>query len=231
MGISILSLIRAYGQNHSVINSGVCGNTTGDLLTHLDADVWEKHPDLILLMIGTNDMLNTSKMISFKEYEDNLRTILNKIKEWKIGCILVSPPPVDTIYLYQRHDPEMFKQDPNSKLDSITSVMKKLKDIYGFGMIDLYHVFSEKKIPVHNQDRFIKNELNSGEKDGVHPTAEGYYFMAERIYEYLMQNNLIENGIKILCFGDSITYGKHVKGQGTSLGETYPAFLQKLIDN
>ncbi|SFW23872.1 Lysophospholipase L1 [Sinomicrobium oceani] len=229
--VSILSHIGVSGQQCSVINAGVPGNTTGDLLARLDTDVLEQHPDLVLMMIGTNDMLNTSKMISFEEYENNLKTLSAKIKEQKIRCILISPPPVDTVYLYQRHDPGVFDQDPNSKLYRMTSVLNKLKDRYGFGMIDLYHAFTRKQIPVHNRDSFIKNESNSGEKDGVHPTAKGYYFIAERIYEYLKENNLIQNNSKILCLGDSITYGLHVEGEGTSRGETYPAFLQQLIAN
>ncbi|MBC9796477.1 SGNH/GDSL hydrolase family protein [Sinomicrobium weinanense] len=220
---------KGYGQGHLVINSGVCGNSTRDLLNRLNNDIWQKHPDLILLMIGTNDMLNTSKMISYGEYKNNLRSLLDRIKKRNIKCVLLSPPPVDTVFLYQRHDPGMYRQHPNDKLDSIASIMKKLKDDYDFGMIDLYHLFSERKIPVHNRDPFIKNEFNSQERDGVHPTAIGYKLIAEKIYEYLLENNLVDNSINILCLGDSITYGKNVKGQGTSLGETYPAFLQKLI--
>ena len=33
----------------------------------------------------------------------------------------------------------------------------------------------------------------------------------------------------ILCCGDSITYDAHMNGQGTTMGENYPAFLRSFI--
>ena len=34
---------------------------------------------------------------------------------------------------------------------------------------------------------------------------------------------------RIACFGDSITYGVYVAGEGTASGETYPAFLARKL--
>jgi len=45
-----------------VINSGIKGNTTTDILGRLKKDVLDKKPDLVILMVGTNDMLNSKKM-------------------------------------------------------------------------------------------------------------------------------------------------------------------------
>ncbi|HEX2949579.1 MAG TPA: GDSL-type esterase/lipase family protein, partial [Armatimonadota bacterium] len=40
-----------------VLNAGVGGNNTRMLLERLDADVLAQHPDLVVLMVGTNDAL------------------------------------------------------------------------------------------------------------------------------------------------------------------------------
>ncbi|WP_372934509.1 hypothetical protein [Mariniphaga sediminis] len=34
---------------------------------------------------------------------------------------------------------------------------------------------------------------------------------------------------KIICFGDSLTFGVYMKGEGTAEGDTYPAILKQLI--
>jgi lysophospholipase L1-like esterase len=70
----------------------------------------------------------------------------------------------------------------------------------------------------------IKNEKNSGKKDGVHPTALGYRFIAQNVYNFLVENKLLKPNQGIICFGDSITRGG---GQGAN----YPTYLDELITN
>ena len=33
-----------------------------------------------------------------------------------------------------------------------------------------------------------------------------------------------------MCLGDSITFGAHMPGQGTTCGETYPAWLSVMLN-
>jgi lysophospholipase L1-like esterase len=68
-----------------------------------------------------------------------------------------------------------------------------------------------------------------GIEDGLHPTRDGYRLIAQEVYRYLKQHQLLKKNRRIICFGDSITYGAFMDGKGTAEGDTYPAFLKNLL--
>lgn len=217
----LLMALPTYAQ---VINAGVGGNTTGNLLMRVDMDVLEQNPDLIILMVGTNDMLNSKKMVSYSEYATNLQVLVKKMANKNSKVVLMSSPPVDSAYLFTRHDRNLFTDAPNKKIDSIGLIVKQVASNHGVYFYHLNSKFKELNLPQHNQDLFIKNERNSSRSDGVHPTALGYRFIAENIFTFLDENELLKPEIKIVCFGDSIT-------QGSGADENYPFYLGQRIEN
>ncbi|MBJ2175957.1 hypothetical protein JBL43_17005 [Aureibaculum sp. A20] len=218
-------VISSLGVSAQVINAGVGGNNTMNLLHRLNKDVLEQHPDLVILMVGTNDMLNSKKMISYKKYEDNLVTLVRKIKEKGSEIVLMSPPPADSVYLFERHDKNLFNESPNEKLDSVRKINLRIAVNHDLKFIDLYQVFTDLNLPKHNTDLFIRNQKNSGVSDGVHPTELGYHLIGEIVFYFLKENQLVQKQQKIVCFGDSITKGSGAKGK------TYPVILQNLIND
>ncbi|KQC31684.1 hypothetical protein AAY42_08720 [Flagellimonas eckloniae] len=212
-----------------VVNAGVGGNSTVNLLKRLDTDVLQQAPDLVILMVGTNDMLNSKKMIPYKTYEDNLQKIVQKISDKGAAILLISPPPVDSVYLFERHDRKMFTEVPNVKLDTVRQITVRIAKKHELKHLDLYKVFSEMNLPKHNKDLFFRNSMNSKVRDGVHPTVLGYHFIGELVFHCLKENKLLKAGKKIVCFGDSITNGAGTKNKGTSVGDNYPAVLSRLI--
>ncbi len=228
---AFLIIPKMQAQKISLLNSGVSGNITEDLLSRIRPDVIDIHPDIVIIMIGTNDMLNAKKMIPYNAYRNNLNLIVRSLKENHIKVVLVSPPPVDVNYLYKRHDKKLYDQTPDTKMDSISRIMEFLcKDDSAY-FINVNTLFKRKGIPDHNKDLYIKNKMNSGEEDGVHPTAKGYQLIAKYIFKCLQKEKLLTKDGTILCFGDSITFGKNVRGEGTATGQTYPAYLADLIKN
>lgn len=214
-----------------VINAGIGGNNTINLLARLDSDVIQNKPDLVILMVGTNDMLNTNKMLSYQEYEANLEQIVKTIQNSGAQVLLMCPPPLDSVYLFERHDRNLFQEIPNVKLDSARNIIQRIARMNNLLCIDLFQKFTEMNLPKHNEDLFFINEKNSGSRDGVHLTSLGYHYIAETIFQFLKTNNLLNKDQTIVCFGDSITFGSKVKGSGTADGETYPAYLQTAITN
>lgn len=75
-----------------VINAGIGGNNTKDLLERINKDCLAYHPDLTVLMIGTNDM-NSMKYIPIDEYEKNLRKIIDLILKSKSQVLLMNILP------------------------------------------------------------------------------------------------------------------------------------------
>jgi lysophospholipase L1-like esterase len=221
----------AFSTNAQVINAGIGGNNTTQLLQRIDEDVINQHPDLTIVMVGTNDRLNSRKMISYEQYSDNLNQIVQKLKSAGIEVLLMSSPPVDSAYLFTRHDRSLFTQTPNEIMDSVSNIVEKVAADNNALFLNLHDKFAALGLPKHDEDLFFRNSKNSGAKDGVHPTALGYHFIAENVFQYLKEKQLLKPGIKIVCFGDSITNGAGSKGGGTVTGDNYPSFLFKRISD
>nr|WP_255785301.1 SGNH/GDSL hydrolase family protein [Membranihabitans maritimus] len=212
-----------------IINSGVGGNTTFELISRVQKDVVSQNPDWVVVMIGTNEMVNTSKMISYDAFGKNIEELIKIFHINKIGVLFVSPPPVDSVYLFERHDKNKFFDPPNFKLQTINAILKEKSEKYNTSFVDIFKYYVELGVPNHDKDKCIRNRNNSGSRDGVHPTGLGYRIIAREVFHSLQNGNKIKNGLKIICFGDSITYGINVKGEGSTKGETYPGQLKQMI--
>ncbi len=214
-----------------IINKGISGNNTVDLISRLGKDVISEQPDLVILMVGTNDMLWSKKQITYMQYSSNLDTIIKGLQKNNIDIVLVSPPPVDSIYLFERHIRKRDDDSPNKKLNKVCEILKSRALKMDLSFVDIFTRFSEMGIPIHNQGKIIRNAFNSGSRDGVHPTPIGYDLIAQEIFDVLVADKKIRKDMKILCLGDSITFGEHVAGEGTVSGDTYPSFLKEKIHN
>lgn len=225
LSVGLLMVVQTSAQ---VINAGVGGNTTTDLLHRLDQDVLVQQPDLVILMVGTNDMLNSKKLISYQEYRKNIEEVVRRIKEGGADILVISAPPADSAYLFQRHDRHLYAEAPNEKMNRARGIVASIATKYGLYYLDLYEKFSELGLPRHNEDLFIKNIKNSGKADGVHPTALGYYFISTQIYQLLQDEKLTDK--KIVCFGDSITFGGGPNKNKDSIRMNYPSYLAQLLN-
>ncbi|MEL0650643.1 GDSL-type esterase/lipase family protein [Algibacter sp. TI.3.09] len=210
-------------------NKGVAGNTTRSLISRLEKDVLVEKPDLVILMVGTNDMLNSSKFIPYENYYLNLSNIVKDIKNNDAQVLLMTPPRVDSLYLFQRHDKSLFTDTPNVKLQKVTQIMRAVSEENKTFFVDNYSVFKAKGLPQHNQDNYIRNLKNSNKEDGVHLKPIGYKLIAENVFDYLKTNNLLDKYNHIICFGDSLTKGSGASGAGTITGENYPSFLYRML--
>jgi lysophospholipase L1-like esterase len=72
--------------NIRIENKGVIGDTTHDALLRLDADVLKEKPDIVLVLLGSNDYL---KGVPQKETFDNLRTITERIEQSGAVVVLI----------------------------------------------------------------------------------------------------------------------------------------------
>lgn len=77
-------LARALGL--PVINAGVPGDTSGDALRRLEADVLAHHPEAVILLIGGNDLLRRAPRDVF---ERNLHEMLARLRAAGIPVLLV----------------------------------------------------------------------------------------------------------------------------------------------
>lgn len=204
----------------NIINAGVGGNNTIDLLARIESDCIAHKPGLIIFMAGTNDM-NSKKFVALKEYEKNMQQMLSMMKKTGARIMLMNLLPVYEPYLFTRHDPGFYSPEGHAgRLQQMNATVKKLAQQNKTSYVDLYKIFSGIGNIGMEVSSLIKNEANSKTTDGLHPTADGYRVMAVAIHAQLVCEGLADTK-KIVCFGDSITRG--------DANGNYPSYLQKLL--
>ncbi|MGV3527872.1 MAG: GDSL-type esterase/lipase family protein [Flavisolibacter sp.] len=211
-----------------VFNAGINGNNTDNLLKRLDRDVLSRDPDLVILMVGTNDMMHPNKSLSIQQYESNYQQLIDRIHK-KAHLILMTIPPIYTPYVIKRKP--QFNGDEKalqSRMDSANQVICHLAEKNHLPLIDMHHILLACGGANTEKDGLFQNESNFGIADGVHPVAAGCMVIAAAVYQTIL-------GYKpkskiIVCFGDSITKGYRLKGEGTTEGDTYPAVLKRMLN-
>lgn len=223
---------EAKGENLSdsvkVYNAGVNGNNTTNLLARLQKDVFSKKPELVILLVGTNDMLHTEKSVPIAQYEKNYQELITRISK-EADIILMTIPPIYAPYVVQRKP--QFRSDPvvpQKRIDSANRVIRQLAARNKCALVDLNKILTACGGADTTREGLFQNEANIGIADGVHPNANGYKVIATALYQAIVARK--PHVRSIVCLGDSITCGYRVKGQGKAEGETYPAVLAKLLN-
>jgi len=205
-----------------LINAGIAGNNSNNLLKRIDTDCLVHKPELTILMIGTNDM-NNGKHVPPDKFKENLNTLCHKLKASGSKVLLMTILPFYEPYLLSRHPAEFFQPEgPEGKRKQVNEIIKAVAEENKVSFFDLSSIFEKVGKVGLDKDSLIRNELNSGKTDGVHPTQNGYRFLALAVSQFIIYNNLPTG--RIVCFGDSIT-----KGDGSTDKESYPAYLKKLL--
>ena len=195
--------------HYNVINNGVGGNKSSDLLERI-SEVYQNKPDLVIIMIGTNDAL--SKSDSLSTYASNLEKIDSLFKLHHIKVLFLSPPPHGIVAIPSPID------DLNQKIDAETGLMDSISTNNGNYYFDMHTAFIAQGTPNATVSSLIRNPANNPSKpDGTHPTIQGYHFIAQQVYNVLKSNGLL-TCTTISCFGDSITAAE------------YPNFLSVLLN-
>ena len=214
---------QAYAMEQTkVINAGIGGNNTQDLLDRIQKDCLAHKPDITVLMVGANDM-NTRKYIALPQYTANLDNLSQQILKSGSALILMTITPVHEPYIYTRHDQAFYGAEGHAgRKDQVNAAIRQVASKNKAALIDLHHVYSAIGHVGTDKSSWIQNEANSGNTDGLHPTPDGYRVIALAVYGKLQTYDL--QGKTIVCFGDSIT-----AGDGSPDGNSYPAHLRKLL--
>jgi len=212
-----------------VVNSGAGGHNTRRLLMRVDTVLAESKPDLIVLMVGTNDALNSKAMVPVNEYRKNLLELIAKFDAANAQTVLMTIVPCHGPYVIERHGDEAFaEKSPDEHVAAINEVIREVATTKKLPLVDLNHIFRAIGEPGDGEGSLMRNEANSKSRDGVHPTRDGYRVIATAAFQAI--EALEKKPKRILCFGDSITYGAGMEGAGTATGDTYPGMLARLLN-
>ncbi len=199
-----------------VINAGIGGNNSENARARLEKDVLSREPDLVIMMFGTNDCLNSNNLVPLERYRETMVWMTRRIKESGAQLILCAMPDFNERALFLRHAPERYGYRPKERIAEERAIVREIAAAEGAFLLDAYAAFGPSDDSV--ESCFI-NLANSGDDDGVHPTAAGYCKFAQAVFKFLQENNLAPE--RIVCFGDSITAGAKMK----TFSDSYPGQL------
>lgn len=150
-----------YKLNHSLnsnlINKGVNGNTTTDMLFRFSKDVSINKPKLIFIMGGTNDLLSNRSITSIIK---NIEIMIKESISINAEVILGIPPTIIGSDAYKLFSPASTYSYCESELPKLRLKLIGLSKMYNLKYLDFYSLT-------------LDNISNNIFTDGIHLNVKG----------------------------------------------------------
>lgn len=143
-----------------VIDRGISGQTSAQMLARFYADVIALHPRIVHIIAGSNDIAGNTGPTSPEAYKNNMRAMVDLATTHGIRVIVGAIPPADRFWWAPALRPSMQIRELNTWLKSFAHER-------GLAFID-YHA------AMTTPEGGMRPELSN---DGVHPNAAGYALM------------------------------------------------------
>ena len=140
-----------------IINSGLSGNKTTQMLKRFDSDVARFHPDVVVILAGVNDLQGGFPAEWVKK---NLEMIYQKADEKKIKVM------VCTILPMGKSRPAVRQQ-----MAELNEWLREISRVKGYGFCDTYQALENP-----NGRGSLKSTA-----DGFHPDVKGYQVLGDAI--------------------------------------------------
>ena len=165
--------VKEFYDEYRVVNSGISGNTTNDLINRIDSDLYDYNPSVVIIQIGTNDIRAS---IKDEEIINNIKTIIKGIRKNRKNASIL----IESIYPLNRDmDAEYWKDvniDYNNKhIIKLNNDIKELCKKESIKYIDIYTSLLDNN----------KNLKEVYSKEGLHLTDLGYYKVTRIIKKFL----------------------------------------------
>ena len=163
--------LEKYFPDEPVVNSGVGGNMTDDILEDMKNRVYQYNPSKVFLLIGTNDLQDGKTP---EEIFDNIKKIVEGIKENrpKAKIYLESITPIN--HNFERNGAQDRQKED---IEEINEKIKKYCVDENLTYIDLYSTLED-------ENGNLRAEYTT---EGLHLSEEGYDVVTEIIEKYLYE--------------------------------------------
>ena len=178
----VQNLCKADGKadQYDFIGSGISGDKVYDLYLRLDEDVLEKHPDMVVIWVGVNDVWHKTLLgtgTDLNKFERFYLAILKKLKAENIQTIICTPAVVGE------------KNDMSNPLDGdlnrYANVIRDIAKSQNIPLIDFRKEFYDYE-KEHNSQNKEKGILTY---DKVHPNDAGNQFISKIMWETILKVN------------------------------------------
>ena len=163
-----------YFEGLPVVNSGVSGYSTSNILNNMNKMVYQYNPSKVFILIGINDL---ELKVDDDVVVNNIRKIVQGIKKNRRYAKIY----VESIYPINNSDDDKIEGSiingnrKNSDIIDINNKLVKLAEEEGVTYIDLYKELVD-------SDGLLKIEYTV---DGLHLSSEGYEKVTEVLREYI----------------------------------------------
>jgi lysophospholipase L1-like esterase len=150
----------------SIVNRGIGGQTTPQMLVRFRADVITLKPQIVHILGGTNDVAGNTGPTRPEDFKDNIMSMAELARAHGIRVILGSIPPAATF----NWRPQV---NPVPRIRELNTWLCDYAARNGFDFIDYYSALS-------GPSGELRSELGN---DGVHPNRSGYRLMRKLLEE------------------------------------------------
>ncbi len=169
-----------------VYNQGISGAKTEDILKTFELETEARlghnrdNEIIIILHVGINDTIYNKSLgkveVSPKDFENNLKLLINKAKKYSNKIIVVGSMPVDKIV-----DPMPWapgRSYRNTYVAQYNEILKNVSKAENVHFIEVYK-------------KFIDSDYSSLLADGVHMNDKGHEKLYELVRDYLLKEKII----------------------------------------
>lgn len=158
----------AAGHRVDVINAGISGHKSNDMLARLQRDVIDRKPDWVSISCGVNDVWHGERGVPLPDYRKNMAEIVDRCLEAGMKVLLLTATPI--------------YEDPNSKENQKLAAYNEYLREMAKGKKVLLCDLSKAFLAVYEKKAVKENVLTT---DGVHMNPDGNRLMAREIFRSL----------------------------------------------
>jgi len=170
---------KGLADQYELIGAGIGGNKIYDLYLRMEDDVLAKHPDLVIIWVGVNDVWHKASYgtgTDADKFEKFYIAIIKKLQANNIRVILCTPATIG-----ERTD---FTNQQDGDLNRYSQIIRDLAGKNNCGLLDLRKIFLEYNLQ-NNPDNKESGILTV---DRVHLNEKGNQLVADKMLEVLRIN-------------------------------------------
>lgn len=158
-----------YFPNMPVVNSGVAGDTTEDILDDMKERVYDYNPSKVFILIGTNDLRDDKNV---EEVVENIKKIIGGIKQNK----KIAEIYLESIYpVNEDINKSVVGLRENDDINEINNQIEEYAKNENITFLNTHELLID-------DDGLLNEDYTD---DGLHLNDKGYEVVTEEIMEYL----------------------------------------------
>lgn len=161
-------LTEKYFNNYEVVNRGIGGECTKDLLARFEKDVVSENPDILSILVGANDF-----WFGLELFEERYEELISKIKERLPNAKVILMQP---FVLKGYHSDS--KNGVYHKIRDYAKIVDKIAEKYGYPYVKLQEEL-DSKAEIYGNEAILY--------DGIHPNVYGAKILADKWFEVFEQ--------------------------------------------